>query len=38
MEVVVSITIILIQIWIFRWVISRLPVLNDPPKWAKNEY
>lgn len=38
MEIVVSITIILIQIWIFRWVISRMPVLNDPPKWAKNEH
>ncbi|KAF0238351.1 MAG: polysulfide [Prolixibacteraceae bacterium] len=36
MEVVVSITIILIQIWIFRWVISRMPVLNEPPKWAIN--
>jgi Ni/Fe-hydrogenase subunit HybB-like protein len=38
MEVVVSITIILIQIWIFRWVISRMPVLNEPPKWAKTEH
>jgi Ni/Fe-hydrogenase subunit HybB-like protein len=38
MEVVVSITIILIQIWIFRWVISRMPVLNDPPKWASTEH
>ena len=28
-EIVVSITIILIQIWIFRWVIYRLPVLRD---------
>ncbi len=36
MEIVVSITIILIQIWIFRWVISRMPVLDEPPKWAKN--
>lgn len=36
MEVVISITIILIQIWIFRWVISRMPVLNEPPKWAVN--
>jgi Ni/Fe-hydrogenase subunit HybB-like protein len=34
MEVVVSITIILIQIWIFRWVINRLPVLNESPNWA----
>lgn len=37
MEVVISMTIILIQIWIFRWVINRLPVLNDGPKWANNE-
>jgi Ni/Fe-hydrogenase subunit HybB-like protein len=29
MEIVVSMTIILIQIWIFRWVIYRLPVLRD---------
>ncbi|WP_339739773.1 NrfD/PsrC family molybdoenzyme membrane anchor subunit [uncultured Sunxiuqinia sp.] len=36
MEVVVAITIILVQIWIFRWVISRMPVLDEPPKWAKN--
>ncbi|WP_430972460.1 NrfD/PsrC family molybdoenzyme membrane anchor subunit [Sunxiuqinia rutila] len=35
MEVVVSITIILIQIWIFRWVISRMPVLDESPKWAQ---
>lgn len=37
MEIVVSVTIILIQIWIFRWVINRLPVLRDSPSWAKHE-
>ncbi len=36
MEIVVAITIILIQIWIFRWVINRMPVLDESPKWAKN--
>ncbi len=37
MEVVVSITIIFIQIWIFRWVINRMPVLNEFPGWDKSK-
>ena len=36
MEVVVAMTIILAQIWIFRWVINRMPVLRDSPAWAKD--
>ncbi|MFO7755249.1 MAG: NrfD/PsrC family molybdoenzyme membrane anchor subunit [Bacteroidota bacterium] len=36
-EVVVSLTIIFVEIWIFRWVIQRLPVLRDSPGWAKNK-
>ncbi|MFZ5429351.1 MAG: NrfD/PsrC family molybdoenzyme membrane anchor subunit [Bacteroidota bacterium] len=35
-EIVISLTIIFIQIWIFRWVISRMPVLRDSPEWAKD--
>lgn len=35
MEIVISISIILIQIWIFRWIIHRMPVLTEPPSWAK---
>ncbi len=44
MEVVVAISVILTQIWVFRWVINRMPVLNDPPAWvnetehARQEY
>jgi Ni/Fe-hydrogenase subunit HybB-like protein len=37
MEVVVAIAVILTQIWIFRWVIRRMPVLRDSPSWA-NEH
>lgn len=37
MEVVVALTVIFIQIWIFRWVINRMPVLRDSPSWA-NEH
>lgn len=35
MEIVISISIILIQIWIFRWIITRMPVLNESPGFAK---
>ncbi|MCE5346996.1 MAG: polysulfide reductase NrfD [Bacteroidales bacterium] len=34
MEVVVSVAVILAQIWIFRWVISRMPVLRESPSWV----
>ncbi len=35
MEIVISISIILIQIWVFRWIIHRMPVLTESPSWAK---
>lgn len=35
MEIVISISIILIQIWIFRWIINRMPVFKESPSWAK---
>jgi Ni/Fe-hydrogenase subunit HybB-like protein len=35
MEIVVSLAIIFIEIWIFRWVINRMPVLRESPEWAK---
>lgn len=38
MEIVISISIILIQIWIFRWVINRMPVFRDSPSWAKAKH
>jgi Ni/Fe-hydrogenase subunit HybB-like protein len=36
MEIVVSLTIIFVEIWIFRWIITRLPVLRESPDWVKN--
>lgn len=38
MEIVVSFAIIFIEIWIFRWFISRMPVLRESPSWAKNKH
>ncbi len=37
MELVVTLAVIFTEIWIFRWVVNRLPVLQDPPSWVKEE-
>jgi Ni/Fe-hydrogenase subunit HybB-like protein len=33
-EVVVAVAIIFASIWVFRWVVHRMPVLRDRPAWA----
>jgi Ni/Fe-hydrogenase subunit HybB-like protein len=38
MEIVVTLTVIFVEIWIFRWVINRMPVLRDSPAWAKDQH
>lgn len=35
MEIVVTLTVLFIEIWIFRWVIRRLPVLRESPSWVQ---
>jgi Ni/Fe-hydrogenase subunit HybB-like protein len=35
MELVITASIILTEIWAFRWIINRMPVLREPPAWAK---
>ena len=37
MELVVTLAVIFTEIWIFRWVINRMPVLRDSPSWAKKQ-
>jgi Ni/Fe-hydrogenase subunit HybB-like protein len=34
MEIVVTLTVLFTEIWIFRWVINRMPVLRESPSWA----
>lgn len=36
MEIVVTLTVLFVEIWIFRWIIHRLPVLRESPAWAKS--
>ena len=37
MEVVVTLAVIFTEIWIFRWVVNRMPVLRESPSWAKEQ-
>ena len=37
-EFVVTLTIIFIEIWVLRWVITRMPVLRKSPDWVKDEH
>ncbi len=37
MEIVVTLAVIFIEIWIFRWIVTRMPVLRDSPKWVHDE-
>jgi Ni/Fe-hydrogenase subunit HybB-like protein len=38
MEIVVTLTVMSIEIWIFRWIVRRLPVLRDAPVWVKDAH
>lgn len=38
MEIVVTLTVLFTEIWIFRYIINRLPVLRDPPVWAREDH
>jgi Ni/Fe-hydrogenase subunit HybB-like protein len=37
MEIVVTLAVIFTEIWIFRWVVNRMPVLRESPSWVKEE-
>ena len=38
MELVVTLAVLFTEIWIFRWVINRMPVLRDSPAWVNNKH
>jgi Ni/Fe-hydrogenase subunit HybB-like protein len=37
MELAVTLAVIFTEIWIFRWVINRMPVLRESPEWVKDK-
>jgi hypothetical protein len=34
MEIVVTLTIVTMHIWVFRWIVHRMPILRPSPAWA----
>lgn len=38
MEIVVTMAVLFTEIWIFRWVIRRMPVLRDSPAWVNDKH
>jgi Ni/Fe-hydrogenase subunit HybB-like protein len=38
MELVVTLAVIFTEIWIFRWVVNRMPVLRDSPSWVNDKH
>ena len=36
MEFVVTLAVIFTEIWIFRWIVMRMPVLRESPKWSQH--
>jgi hypothetical protein len=38
MEIIVTLTVLFTEIWIFRWVINRMPVLRDSPTWVNDKH
>jgi Ni/Fe-hydrogenase subunit HybB-like protein len=37
MELAVTLAVIFTEIWVFRWVVTRLPVLRESPSWTKED-
>ncbi len=37
MEIVITLSILFTEIWVFRWVVNRIPVLRESPEWVVEE-
>ncbi len=38
MEIVITMTVIFVEIWVFRWVVLRMPVLRKSPDWVEDSH
>jgi Ni/Fe-hydrogenase subunit HybB-like protein len=38
MEIVITLAIILTEVWVFRWIANRMPVFGKPPAWAEEKH
>lgn len=37
MEIVITLAIIFTEVWVFRWIVNRMPVLRESPQWVYEE-
>ena len=37
-EIAVTLAVIAAEIWVFRWVVNRMPVLRSGPRWAEEKH
>jgi len=37
MEIVITLAILFTEIWVFRWIVNRMPVLRESPEWVVEE-
>ena len=37
MEIETTLAIVFAEIWVFRWIVTRMPILRKPPAWATEE-
>jgi len=37
MEIEVTLAVVFVEILVLRWIVNRMPILNDPPAWAMPE-
>jgi Ni/Fe-hydrogenase subunit HybB-like protein len=37
MEIVITLAILFTEVWVFRWIVNRMPVLRESPAWATEE-
>lgn len=37
MEIVITLSIIFTEVWVFRWVVNRMPVIHESPEWVMEE-
>jgi hypothetical protein len=37
MEIVITLAIIFAEVWVFRWIVNRMPVLRESPEWVMEE-
>jgi hypothetical protein len=35
MEIEITLTVIFVELLVLRWIVNRMPILGDPPAWAK---